>query len=155
MLSTLPGMVTDVRPAQWAKAELPMVCTPSSITRDVRPLQPLNAYSPMLVTLSGIVTEVRPVQLEKAELPMVCTPSSITREVRPLQPLNAELPMVCTLPGIVTDVRLRQSLNAESPMAVTATPSTCPGMTASVTVPWVPVTVPVASSTTRSPPDTG
>ena len=39
----------------------------------VRPVQPLNAQSPMLVTLLGMVTLVRPLQPKNAYPPMVVT----------------------------------------------------------------------------------
>ena len=48
MLVTLPGIVSDVKPVQLAKAE-----------------------DSMLVTLPGISTEDRPVQPEKAPLPIL------------------------------------------------------------------------------------
>jgi hypothetical protein len=41
----------------------------------VRPVQPLNAESPIKVTLSGMVMLVRPVQPLNAEPPMEVTPS--------------------------------------------------------------------------------
>ena len=48
---------------------------------EVKPLQPLNATSPISVTVSGMVTEVKPVQ-----------------------PLNAASPITVTLSGIVIEV---------------------------------------------------
>ena len=62
----------------------------------VKPLQPLNARSPMEVTLLPMVTEVKP-----------------------LQPLNACSPIEVTLFGMVTEVKLLQPLNALPPMEVT------------------------------------
>ena len=66
---------------------------------DVRPLQPLNASSPMLVTELPIVREVRPLQPSNAYFPMLVTELPIVREVRLLQFLNTSSPM------FVTDVR--------------------------------------------------
>ena len=60
-----------------------------STMMDVRLVQFLKRFPPMLVTLLGMVMEVRPLQLQKA------------RE-----------PMVVTLLGIITDVSLLQSLKA-------------------------------------------
>ncbi len=50
-----------------------MLVTLSGIVMPVKPLQYLNAISPMLVTLSGIVTLVRPLQPRNAEYPMLVT----------------------------------------------------------------------------------
>ena len=44
---------------------------------EVRELQSLKAYSPIVVTLFGIVTEVRLLQSLKAAFPIVVTPSPI------------------------------------------------------------------------------
>jgi len=96
MLVTLLGMVTEVRPEQPEKAELPMLVTLLEMVMEVRPEQYANAQSPMLVTLLGMVMDVR---LE--------------------QSWNALSPMLVTLLGMVMDVRLEQSWNALSPMLVT------------------------------------
>ena len=45
---------------------MPIDETLSLIVMLVKPLQPSNAYSPMLVTLSGIVMLVKPLQSENA-----------------------------------------------------------------------------------------
>ena len=37
------GIVTDVRPLQYANAEMPMLATLLGILMEVRPLQPENA----------------------------------------------------------------------------------------------------------------
>ena len=87
MLVTLLGIVTEVRPLQPEKAELPILVTLLGIETEVRPLQPEKAELPMLVTLLGIVTEVRPLQPENAEIPMFSTLSVIaifSNEVFPL-----------------------------------------------------------------------
>ena len=55
----------------------------------VRPLQPPNALSPMVVTLLGIVILVRLVQPENALLPIVVTLAGIVMLVRLVQPENA------------------------------------------------------------------
>ena len=39
----------------------------------VRPVQPLNAYVPIVVTLSGMVILLRPVQSLNADEPIVVT----------------------------------------------------------------------------------
>ena len=51
----------------------------------VRPVQPENAYSPMLVTPLPIVTLVKLVQLENTELPMLSTLFGIVTLVRLVQ----------------------------------------------------------------------
>ena len=81
MLVTLSGMVTEVRPMQPPKAELPMLVTPLPMVTEVRPVQPEKAESPMLVTLSGMLTEVRLEQPEKAPQPMLVTLSGMVTEV--------------------------------------------------------------------------
>lgn len=43
MFFTLEGMVTEVRPLQEEKAELPMLVTPEGMVAEVRPLQPEKA----------------------------------------------------------------------------------------------------------------
>ena len=45
---------------------------------EVRLLQPLKAYPPMLVTPSGMVMEVRPLQPSKVLLPMLVAGKIIT-----------------------------------------------------------------------------
>ena len=44
---------------------------------DVRPLQPLKAYSPISVTLSGIIIDVRPLHPLKAESSILVTLSGM------------------------------------------------------------------------------
>ena len=39
-----------------------MLVTLSGMVIEIKPLQPENAFSPILVTLSGIVMDVKPVQ---------------------------------------------------------------------------------------------
>ena len=54
---------------------------------EVRPVQPLKAYSPIVVTELGMVSEVRPVQPLKAESPIVLTElGMVSAPVRLLQP---------------------------------------------------------------------
>ena len=47
----------------------------------VRPVQPLNAKSPMLVTLFGITILVRPEQFSNTRALIATVPSSITIDV--------------------------------------------------------------------------
>ena len=68
----------------------------------VKPLQPLQAPSPMLVTVLGIVTEVKLLQLSKAKLPMLVTLLPIVTEVKLRQLLKASCPMLVTLLPITT-----------------------------------------------------
>ena len=58
MLVTELGMVTLVRPLQYAKARFPMLVTELPIVTLVRPLQYAKAQFPMLVTELGMVTLV-------------------------------------------------------------------------------------------------
>lgn len=59
----------------------------------------------MLVTLDGIVTLVRPLQPMNAFSPMLVTPIPMETLSRFMHSLNARFPMLVTLPGIVTLVR--------------------------------------------------
>ena len=52
-----------VKPPQPSNAASPIVVTLSGIVMLVKLSHQANAYSPMLVTLSGIVMLVKPVQL--------------------------------------------------------------------------------------------
>ena len=63
--------------------------------------------------------------------------------------------MVFTLPGMVTEVSIVQPEKASLPMAVTLTPPISSGISAAVTPPSQPVTVPVSGSKVRFPPVTG
>jgi hypothetical protein len=110
-----------------------MLVTLLGIVRLVRPLQPMNAPSPMLVTPLEIVRLVRPVHPSNAPLPMLVTPLGIVRLVRPLQPMNALSPMLVTLLGIVRLVRSLQHENARLPMATTGRLLICEGMLTEVT----------------------
>ena len=65
----------------------------------VKPLQALNAESPIEVTLLPMVTLVKPLQPRKAAEPIVVTPLPIVTLVSPLQSSNAELPIEVTLPS--------------------------------------------------------
>ena len=85
-----------------------MLSTLLGIVTEVKPLQPWKAYSPMLVTLLPIVTEVKPVQPEKALPPMLVTLLGIVTEVKPVHFQKAELPMLSTLLGIIIDVRFEK-----------------------------------------------
>ena len=52
---------------------------------EVRPVQPLNAYAPILVTFSGISIEIREEQLENAYWFIVVTLSGILIDLREVQ----------------------------------------------------------------------
>ena len=62
MLVTPLPMVTEVKPLQPQKADLPMLVTLSGMVMDFKPLQPEKAASPMLVTLpsSGMTLVLHP-----------------------------------------------------------------------------------------------
>ena len=110
-----------------------------SIVTEVRPLQLLKAWSPMLITLSGMVMEVRLLQLSKADLPILVTLSGIVTEVIPGLHL-IRVPFVINNPSLVSSshkvapqllrfvneelltnesVVKKQPWNADNPMLVT------------------------------------
>lgn len=103
--------------------------TESGICTFVRPVQPLKAYSLIVVTELGIVTLVRPVQPLKAESPMDVTELGIFTLVRPVQSLKAQYPMVVTVSGIVILLRLAHPRNALSCIV-----STVSGITTSLSL---------------------
>ena len=55
MLVTLLGMVTEVRPLQPLKAELPMLVTLLGMVTEARTLHSEKVFGPMLVTELGII----------------------------------------------------------------------------------------------------
>ena len=59
------------------------------IVTEVKPVQPPNAWVPILVTVDGIVTEVKLVQPSNAAAPILVTPTGIFTEVKLVQPWNA------------------------------------------------------------------
>ena len=63
-----------------------MLTTLDGIITDASPLQPENAYRPILVTLGGIVTDTSPLQAENAKSPMLVTLDGISTE--PILPLG-------------------------------------------------------------------
>ena len=67
----------------------------------VKPLQPLNAPSPISVTELGMVTLVKPLQSRNALLPIEVTELGMVTLVKPEQPLNAPLPIEVTELGII------------------------------------------------------
>ena len=79
-----------------------MLVTLSGIVTLVRPLQPLNAQSPMLVTLSGIVTPVSPLQSKNAWSPMRVTMCVTLRpsiaEGIAMSPSAGETPVIVAAP---------------------------------------------------------
>ena len=96
---------------------------------EVRPEQPENARSPMLVTPLGIIVVLHPaikvfdvvsiIALQFSLESYFVFPCATVIEVRPEQFRNATLPMLVTLLGIVMEVRPEQPLNAANPMLVT------------------------------------
>ena len=60
MLVTDEGMVMLVKPVQPLNARSPMLVTDEGMLMLVRPLQLLNAYFPMLVTDEGMVVVLQP-----------------------------------------------------------------------------------------------
>ena len=110
MLVTDSGIVIDVSPLQFPKAELPMLVTDSGIVIDVSPVKPTQRQPGITLTLLANVkvvifvsplktseslmtqlsalknTEVNPPQFPKAELPMLITDSGIVTDVNPVQP---------------------------------------------------------------------
>ena len=68
----------------------------------VKPLQPRNALSPILVTLFGIVILVNPLQAVNAEEPILVTLFGIVILVNPLQPENAQETIL--VPPVITTV---------------------------------------------------
>ena len=72
----------------------------------VKPEQPENERSPILVTLLGIVTLVRPWQFQKAQFPMLVTLLDIVMDFRPTHSWKAKSPILITPLGIVTLVKL-------------------------------------------------
>ena len=85
----------ELRPVQALKAFCPIVSTPSEIVTELRFTQFRNALSPMFFTLEGIATEIME------------------------EPLNALLPIVVTLVGIFT---LRTLLFKKTPFPILVTP---------------------------------
>ena len=71
------------------------------ISIEVKPVQFINAYLPIVVTMFGISIEVNPSQKANVLLFIVVTPFGIIKEVNPEQPRKAFVPIVVTLLGIV------------------------------------------------------
>ena len=74
MLSTLSGRVTERSAPFPAKAQVPIVVTPFSMTTVVRAGQSRKAPSPRLFTVSGIRSEIISAQPANASLSMFSTP---------------------------------------------------------------------------------
>ena len=74
----------------------------------VKPVQPLNAESPIVVTLFGNEIFAKLVQLLNAELPIVVTLFGIVIFVKPVQPLNVKVLIVVTPAGSVILIKLVQ-----------------------------------------------
>ena len=98
ILVTSAGIVMDVKILQLLNAFLPILasCGTAVNVTDVKTLQKLNAYSPILVTSAGIVIDVKRIQLSNALFPMLVTAVGIVIDVKELQPLNALSPMLVT-----------------------------------------------------------
>ena len=71
----------------------------------IKEVQPVKAYSSILVIELLILTSVRALQLAKASAPMLVTESGISTPVNDLQPEKAAYPMLVTESGISTCVR--------------------------------------------------
>ena len=84
--TSLQWKVTEVRPEQPEKAELPMEVTDLGIVIEAKLLQPENALLPIVVTELGIVKDVSLVQFSKALLPILVTVLGSETDVNPLQP---------------------------------------------------------------------
>ena len=63
----------------------------------VKPLQPLNAFSPISVTLLGMVMLFKPLQPLNAYPPISVTLLGMVMLFKPVQPLNAHQPIPVTL----------------------------------------------------------
>ena len=73
-ISVIPlPTITELRPEQPEKAELPMLVTEFGMVTFVKPEQPENAELPMPVTEFGMVTLVSPEQPENAQAGITCT----------------------------------------------------------------------------------
>ena len=107
----------------------------------VKPLQPSNAVSSILVTPAGIIILVKPLHSQNALPFILVTLSGIVTLVKPLHPQNAKNPILVTPSGIITLVKLLYFLNASVPISVTFLPSISPGITSSVLSPVYPVMV--------------
>ena len=139
-------MVTEVKPVQPEKAELPILVTDSGIVILVKPVQPEKAELPISATELGIVTEVSLFIFwhRRAGIRSTLSPNTNdsilsdaswkgdafelltsqfrafhVTEVRPVQPEKAEDPMLVTSLGMVISVNPAQPENACSPMVVT------------------------------------
>ncbi len=92
------------------------------VSEPVKPLQPLNARSPIQVTELGIVSEpLKPLQSRNAFFPMEVTELGIVSEpVKPLQPSNAPFSMIVIfLPMVSVPVIPEQFRNAFCAIVVT------------------------------------
>ena len=85
-----------------------MLSTLLGIVIEVKPVHSRKAQPPMLVTLLGIVTEVKLVHSRKALPPMLVTLLGMVTEVKAVQPVKAPGPMLVTLLGIIIDVRFEK-----------------------------------------------
>ena len=96
MLVTDEGMVVVLQPATRVLLAVSIMALqlsresyfvlPSSTFMLVRPEQPSNALSPMLVTDEGMVMLVKPVQSLNAKSPMLVTDEGMVMLVKPVQP---------------------------------------------------------------------
>ena len=72
------GIIIDLRELQLLKAYFPILFTELGIETEVRRLQFMKNQSPILVTELGIVTEVRPWQFLKAPSQITLVPALTT-----------------------------------------------------------------------------
>ena len=85
------------------------------IVTDVRPLQPLNAESPIEFVFVGIIIDLIP-ELWNTDVPIELTLIGIVIDVNALQLWNRELlSVVIAVDCIITDERLLQPWNADVP----------------------------------------
>ena len=78
--------VTSVKLLQSVKAPLPRETKFSGIVIEVNPVQPENAFCPIVVILFGSASDVNLLQSLKAPAPMFVTLLPIVTDVKPLQP---------------------------------------------------------------------
>ena len=118
---TLLGMVTEVKPEQPEKAEIPMEVTLLGMVMEVRPEQPEKANHTIDVTLLGIIVDLHPIisslvdvltiALQLLRESYTAFPFSTVIEVSPEQPEKASSKMDPTLLGMVKEVRPEQPEN--------------------------------------------
>jgi hypothetical protein len=115
----IPSPSITVKFRQFLKRLPPALSTLPGIVNELKLAQPSNALFPICVTLFEIMREVSLEQFKKAPLPMCVTLSGIINSVRPIQPVNALFPIWVTLFGIVSEPKDSQPKNALFPILIT------------------------------------